>query len=251
MTGLIWPMTGRRWPVMGKSLCGCLRNVSRKGDPCNDLSRSETLRLVEVPPKAYCVARALSKRKKLLHLADKLVFMNRSPLLCLLIIPAVLLGVANSCKKKGANSVNPSYEGLGIITVQYLTGFALNGDPLCRGTDESVLRWSADKKEWSRVGTLPKINSGYYFEAKCEDALGNFYGVVFDSGCYILPQGATTWAKLNLHSVDSNMSATSETKVSLLSNNNGDIAMLSENRLNTHVRILRKMAASNTWQPMT
>ena len=158
------------------------------------------------------------------------------------------LSILPACTKKKADSANVSFEKLGIAKVKYLTGFALNGDPICRGTDENVLRWSNSKKEWSVLGTLPNLPSGYFMEAKCEDAQGNFYSSVSDSGCYVLIGGTGTWKKLDLNYVNATLTSTSEWKADILSNNKGDVAMQTEKRSGGSVKTLRKTAASNTWE---
>ena len=156
-----------------------------------------------------------------------------------------------SCKKNSdQNNPNASFEKLGDQLINNITGFALNGDPLCRSGNGDVVRWRSATSDWGRVGDLTNIPSGYFIEARCEDAQGNFYGVVINNGNYTLPTGTGNWIKLVLPDIDTIAYGSQEQYDNApFANNKGDIAVQTHRIKNgaDHIRIYIKTAGSSTW----
>ncbi len=157
-----------------------------------------------------------------------------------------LFVLLQSCKKdETAAPSTVTYEKLGDVTVNGLTGFAANGDPI--GTDGSsqAIRWNSASKQWERLPATPTVN-GTPLGVVGEDAVGNFYAAASPGGNYILPAGTTTWQPVPLPDTDPPLYLNSDLP---FINAAGTVVMQSRRQTSAgvRVRLYRKSAGASTW----
>ncbi|MDQ2772722.1 MAG: hypothetical protein M3Y54_19730 [Bacteroidota bacterium] len=155
-----------------------------------------------------------------------------------------LLVLAAGCKKDDPNTGSISYEKLGEVQVNYLSGFAANGDPLGLSSSGEALRWRSASRQWERVGTNTASLSGWA-GAVAEDAGGNFYGASSANGSYMLPAGSSTWQALSLPDPDPEIKWPDTPLV----DGSGAVVLQTRRQTSTGVRerIYRKNAGATTW----
>ncbi len=148
-----------------------------------------------------------------------------------------------ACSSTSADDVAVTYEQLGDLQVNELTGSGMNGDLLGRGGDGGGVRWRAATSTWEHVGKLLTLAPAYRLYPRCEDAAGTIYAEVINNGIWMLPMGAQDWVPMPLPD-----SATESGRP--FASAKGDLVLQTKRMmpdLTTHLGIYRKPAGSTAW----
>lgn len=170
--------------------------------------------------------------------------MKNAPRHCLALFG--LLVLLQGCKKdETAAPSSVTYEKLGDVMVNGLTGFAANGDPIGSDGTSQAVRWNSAGKQWERLPATPTVN-GTAPAVVGEDAAGNFYASAALGGNYVLPAGTTTWQPVPLPDTDQPLYLTSDPP---FINTAGTVVMQSRRQTSAgaRVRLYRKSAGASTW----
>ncbi len=146
-----------------------------------------------------------------------------------------------SCSSS-STAVDVRYDQAGELTVNNMTGAAMNGDLLARGGDGGVVRWRAATSTWEHVGKLPVLVGAQTLSARCEDAAGNVYGDVPYNGVWMLPVGTQDWVKLVIDS-DAQLERP-------FANNKGEVVIQTRRVMpdGEHVRVYRTSGGPGGWK---
>lgn len=166
-------------------------------------------------------------------------------LACGILLAMLLLG---ACKKSSNSSKGITFELLNETPVNTITGFAVNGDPLCRDATAQPIRFRSATKDFGRLGSFSGLASAYILSPRCEDASGNLYGDVVNNGAWWLPAGTSVWVRFSIPDPDTEAAAGVITPYPV-ANNMGDVVMQTNRIKNgiSHLRLYRKAAGSTTW----
>ncbi|HTO16776.1 MAG TPA: hypothetical protein VLZ83_13485 [Edaphocola sp.] len=162
----------------------------------------------------------------------------------LAILSALLL--QTGCKKD-PNKVDVTFEGLGDVRVNNITGFAFNGDPLCYTAAGSNVRWQSSNKQWERVGSdaVGPVGSRLYLIA--EDKIGTYYAKNETAELFELTTGSSTWQSLNFADGDT---MAFPSFGSLMINSTGDMVVNIHRQLKSggeRSRVYRRAAGNTAW----
>lgn len=149
--------------------------------------------------------------------------------------------------KKDPNNTDVTSEKLGDVRVNFISGFAFNGDPLGYTTAGPSVRWRSSEKQWERVGSNATVPLGEKLYLKLEDMGGTYYAANAQGEIFELKPGATAWQTLNFADGDT---VANHTRGGIAVNNAGDVVVNLKRKIQgggDRSRVYRRAAGTTNW----